>query len=349
MGFKTRLKDNISNLVFCYKNGGLVHSIGLKSNVANSNDFEREMIKFYSMKMLIIHCLLLKDDGDGTERIKKIFLKSHSYESLEAFVMRDKKKEIVDNKMMFQKAIKKLKKIFKENEIKSLDIDEENDSKKVKGFKKQMKELQTKMNKSNINRSIVLTHSQTKKRNFSELNEINYGINEINQNGITALEEALISFLSPKHRSQLFVIEINDSEKVDLVEYLKNVVDNSIENFYSKDLTSKKTLKNKEILIIYFKPLMFEINKDTNLYDIEYFDDNWNYQVIDDLQNSSYQQNMLYISETSQDIYTRLRTGNCSDLLTKMFMDSIKDMEVRATSRCISRTRSCRLCISRLS
>lgn len=307
-----------------------MHSLGLDKNVTNQDDYEREIIRFYSMKMLILHCQLLKDDKDSIERIMNMFNETHKYESLQKYIDRKKTEEVLELKMNLKKAIRRAEKKLKELNTTDAEIDEEKDSKKVQMLKKQLKDLSFDLGKANISRSVVLTNSQTKKTRFDEKGEINIGINEIDQNGTTKLEEALINFLgSPK--SKLFVIEINDSSKANLVEYLKNVIDNTIESFYSKYDNLKKKLVDKEILIIFFKPLQFSVTKDSNIFDLEYFKNSWNYQVIDDLQDSCYQENLNLMCESSQEIFRRMRTGKCMDLLTKMFMESIKDMEVRAS------------------
>jgi hypothetical protein len=301
----------------------------------------------------------LKDDEDTKDKLKGYFLESHKYDSFEDYVLRDKTTEKTQLRVKTVMKLKKVVKELKKNNIKTKGMEylkiEEKDDKNVANLKKDFEELKLKLKKANISRSIVMTNSQTKKsrietleaekrRKIEDLKEISIGINEIDQSGTERLEQTMEKFLEESEKSKLLVIEINDSSKAELVEYLKNVIDNSIESFYTKKIEISKTqdqtkvkgkLVNpfdkteKEVVIIFFKPLKFEVGKDTRIFDIEYFNDDWNYQVIDNLENSCYQENVRYIEESSQTIFNKLKSGQCTDLLTKMFIESIKDMEVR--------------------
>lgn len=338
-GFKAQKKQRISNLVFCYKGGGLVHSLGLSPDVSNSDDFQQRLVRFYSIKMLMLHCFLLKDDQDSIEQLKQQFIESHPFESLADFVNRPKSDQKTRDRLKFVKNIKRLTRQLRQLGVDQMELDEEGDEREVKQLKKELKEQEVSLRKANVTRSIVMTNSLAKKTRFEQLGEASFGINEIDQNGTDWLEEELRAFLNKGDEAKLFVVEVNDSRKAHLVEYIKRVIDNVVEGHFSMSRKlreapgqrgdAKPQVVDKEVVIIFFKPLIFEINKDTSVFDIEYFDDNWRYQVIDNLEGSFYNKNLIYLTESSEEIFLRIRNGQCSDLLTTLFMEAVKDMEVR--------------------
>jgi hypothetical protein len=246
-----------------------------------------------------------------------------------------------------------------ENKLGGLDnpkIKQENIN-KIEDLRKKLLDLQFQLRKISISRSIVMTNYQTCIRRFldskepqriliKDLKGLKLEINEIEEKGSRFLGESVKNFLQNKNDSKLLVIEIKDYCKAGLLEYLKSVIDDSIESFYRMQMEPSKCPENtqdinkqfvwverplkddKEIIIIFYKPLKFKVNKDTEVFDIEYFNDHWNYQVIDDLGNSCYQENVRYIEEASQTIFSKMKSGEYTDLFTKMFIKSIKDTEV---------------------
>ena len=276
LGFDSLIKENLSNLIFCFQNGNLIYSLGLKPNVSNRDDFEREIVRFYSMKMLVLHCSMLKDDAGAIEKLTDEFMKTHQFESLSKFVYR------------------------------------------------------TEPNTTQIvSKSIVLTHSQTRKHRFGDLEEVAFGINEIDQNGTTWFEAELKVFLDSNCKSRLFIVEVNDAKRMHLVEYIKHVIDNCVDNAVSTAEFEYELHPAKQVLIIVYKPLQFGISRSSVIRDVGYFNDDWRYQVIDDLEHSPYAQNLALLSCSSQEIFSKLRNGGCSELLTQLFVDSVKDMQVR--------------------
>lgn len=312
--------------------------------MANSDDFQREVVRFYSSKMLMLHVQLLGDDGDSIEALQMRFMETHEFESLTKFVHREKGKDLQAQKLKMVKRIKKLSKKLKSLDVVSFELDPENDSREAQKLKKELREVKLGLLKSNVSRSVVLTNSLAKKTVFADLGEVSFGITEIDQNGTAWLEEKLAAFLDKGEDAKLFVIEFNDARQADQIEYVKKVVDNIIEAHYDMNKRFGKqeapgaraeklkapVIIDKEIVIVFFKPLIFEITADTRIADAEYFDDDWQYRVIDDLEGSCYHQNMQFLTQSSEEIFIKIRSGGCADLLTKLFIESVKDMEVRA-------------------
>ena len=101
----TMLKDEadfrvtINDLIFCYNNTELVQSLLLeiqKENRELSNEEFEEKIKmkivrFYSFKMVVLHCLNLKGYDEEIQKIKSEYQRTHPYSNLKNFLKKNKK------------------------------------------------------------------------------------------------------------------------------------------------------------------------------------------------------------------------------------------------------------------
>jgi hypothetical protein len=326
-GFKTCVKEQISKLVFCYQNGKLIDALGMKGGVKGDEDLWKELVKFYSMKMLVLHCQQLKDNQGEKERIKRYFQETHEYESFREFIHRDKQTDQIKRKRRLVKKMKNIEKKLREMGESDLDIREE-DNQEVLTQKEKWRQWDLEIKRSCVVRSVVMTFSRTRKDTLTHLKEICLTLSEIDEDGTAKLEEKVRNFLEEVEGSRLMVVEVTEGSRADLVKYIKSIVDNCLQDFFSKHSDPRASELGKEIVLIFFKPLEFGVVAGKRIPDLEYFEDEWEFQVIDDLEDCCYRENLKYMDEFCEDVNEKFRNGKCMELLSSIFIQSIKDMQL---------------------
>jgi hypothetical protein len=102
--FNDKFKVNhidCNDLIYCYNNGELLQSLILKIKSGYKDDdklderiekLESELIRFYSYKMLVLHCLYQHEDKKFIKQIKKEFRDTHQFRNLKAFIQEPQEK-----------------------------------------------------------------------------------------------------------------------------------------------------------------------------------------------------------------------------------------------------------------
>jgi hypothetical protein len=97
---KSKKRDyiNINDLIYCFNKNELIQSLMLDmrkdmDHEEAANDIIIRTIRFYSFKMLTLHCMVLADDKQMIEKIKEEYRRTHKFRNLKKFI--EKKEEMI--------------------------------------------------------------------------------------------------------------------------------------------------------------------------------------------------------------------------------------------------------------
>ena len=312
-----------SNLIFCFNKGDLIKHILLRAtNKTSRSKCMESLIRFYSFKMFLIHFeILTKKSPHKAEKLKEAFLASHKFESLKEFLESSPEevpeeletqknedlediqetKEIQEPKNAIEEETQS--KIEKESESK---IEEESETKIEEESETKMQEEMPKKTLTKLRKSVVLTHTKYSNLKFDAVEVL---ISDLEEKGSDHLKKILKEFLQNPGRPFNLLIHFNNKDTVKHFMYLRHQLDNWLSEFDNENL---KVSEKKHVVFLVYKPE----GKDSQ--DIDFLGD-WNYQVIENLKNSYYRDNMEYLGQSSEDIFKNLRQKKGREIMCKMF------------------------------
>ena len=322
---KHRLK-HLSNLIFCFKSGGLINAFFVEESFVIAQKVDTHLIKFYSTKMLVLHASLLMDSYEERTTLVQAFKKTHPYNSFGAFLDRDFKTRALKLVKFAERQVKRLTKKLKKSGFDTSNLElNENDSFELDEMKREFLNWELERSRFKVKKTVILTHSFNIKHAHPLLDPaFRLEISDINEKGTVFLEEQLRAFLSPECTSTVFVVEFNRIRLSQHFNYVKNLVDQSIDDQIAK--VAQGSLF-KQIILVFSKPMLSGLEEKTNVRDVDYFKDKWEYQVIDSLEESHYDSNIEYLFSTSRQIVQRMVLG-FSDLTNRLFFKSLEELNI---------------------
>ena len=276
--------SELSKLIFCFNNGNLVRRLLVQ---ADEEDFYEDLfqklvpklVPFYSFKTFVIHYkyLLNLEMYTEAEKIKDLFMTSHSFSSLRNF----------------------LKQSFSKN---NSVIRDHNDS------------------TSFIKKSIVVTNSKYSSLGLEEREIL---ISELKEKGSGFLKNVLIDLLKRKTAQKNILIHFNSKRSKSHFLFLCN----QLEGWISE-------LKNENHDIFGCLHMVLVVYKSASaISDIEFISNNWHYQVIENLHDSFYQENMKFLGKPIVDCIAYFEEIMGNQFVKEMFFQNLEQIDFKKRCR----------------
>lgn len=169
-------------------------------------------------------------------------------------------------------------------------------------------------------KSVVLTHS---KYSTLGLEAAEVLLSDLEEHGSEFLKARLQAFLHPKEPSRHLVLHFNTAQSAQHFTFLRYQVDNWLVEFANEDVPIDA---RKHIVLAVYKPCVGHGN------DINFFEGEWIYQVVEDFQHCGYAYNMSFLDSSTRDILTILERDQNS-FSQAMFLAHLRQLPLKKHCR----------------